>query len=111
MTGEITTLEHELRNHTVEARALVTLALGLLAELAEVSSGLRDVFLEQVEVDARGLACKWERNCQHKVHKLQLRKQSSNRIEIGDLEGQKQFFMENLPPAPPSKQNKHKQSR
>jgi hypothetical protein len=26
-TGEVTTLEHELGNHTVEGRALVTLAL------------------------------------------------------------------------------------
>lgn len=58
MTGEVTTLKHELRNHTVEAGALVTLALGLLAELTEVPSGLRDVLLEQVEVDASGLSCK-----------------------------------------------------
>ena len=58
MTGEITALEHELRNHTVEARALVTIALGSLAELTEVFSGLGDILLEQVEVDTRGLACK-----------------------------------------------------
>lgn len=42
----------------MEAGALVTLALGLLAELTEVPSGLRDVLLEQVEVDASGLSCK-----------------------------------------------------
>lgn len=58
MTGEVTALEHEVRDNTVEAGSLVTLALGLLAKLTEVLSSLRDVLLEQVEVDARGLACK-----------------------------------------------------
>lgn len=58
MTGEVTTLEHEVRDNTVEAGSLVTIALRLLAELTEVLSGLRDVLLEQVEVDARGLVCR-----------------------------------------------------
>jgi hypothetical protein len=50
--GEVTTLEHELGDHTVESRALVALALGGIAELAEVAGGLGDIGLEEVEVDA-----------------------------------------------------------
>lgn len=42
MAGEVTTLEHELGDDTVEAGANVALALGLLAELTEVGSSLGD---------------------------------------------------------------------
>jgi hypothetical protein len=55
VAGEVTTLQHELRDDAVEAGALVALALGLLAELTEVGSGLRDILLEEVEVDATRL--------------------------------------------------------
>lgn len=55
MAGEVTSLEHELGDHTVEAGVLVTLALGELAELTEVLGGLRDILLEEVEVDTADL--------------------------------------------------------
>jgi hypothetical protein len=50
--GEVTTLEHELGNDTVESRALVALASLGVAKLAEVAGGLGDITLEEVEVDA-----------------------------------------------------------
>lgn len=53
-TSKVTTLQHKLRNDTVERRALVTLLLGLLAQLAEVGGGLGNVGLEEVEDDAGG---------------------------------------------------------
>lgn len=55
MAGEVTTLQHELRDDAVEAGALVALALGQLAELTEVLGGLGDFILEEVEVDAARL--------------------------------------------------------
>jgi len=55
VAGEVTTLEHELGDHTVEAGVLVTLALGQLAELTEVLGGLRDILLVEVEVDTANL--------------------------------------------------------
>ena len=55
VAGEVTTLEHELGDHTVEAGVLVALALGQLAELTEVLGGLGDVLLVEVEVDTAGL--------------------------------------------------------
>lgn len=55
MAGEVTTLEHELGDDTVEGRALVTLTLGLGAELTEVAGGLGDVLLEEVEDDTARL--------------------------------------------------------
>lgn len=55
MTSEVTTLEHELRNDTVEGGALVALAFGNLAELTEVPSSLGDVLLEEVEDDTASL--------------------------------------------------------
>lgn len=55
MAGEVTTLEHELGDDTVEARATVALALGLLAKLTEVLGGLGDISLVEVEVDAASL--------------------------------------------------------
>ena len=51
MLGKVTTLEHELGDHTVEARARVAEALGLGAELTEVAGSLGDLFLVEVEVD------------------------------------------------------------
>ena len=54
-TGEVTTLEHELGDHTMEAGVLVALSLGQLAELTEVLGGLRDILLEEVEVDTADL--------------------------------------------------------
>ena len=54
-TGEVTTLEHELRDDTVERRALVSEALLTSAESAEVLSGLGDVLIEEVEVDTLSL--------------------------------------------------------
>lgn len=42
----------------MEARALVTLTRGGLAELTEVLSGLGDDAIEEVEDDAASLGCK-----------------------------------------------------
>ena len=55
MAGEVTTLEHELGDDTVETGLLVTLALGLQAKLTEVLGGLGDNVIEEVEVDAANL--------------------------------------------------------
>ena len=54
-TGEVTTLEHELGDDTVEGRALVTLTLLGVAELSEVLGGLGNLVGEEVEVDAANL--------------------------------------------------------
>ena len=53
-TDEVTTLEHEVGDDTVEGRALVTLTLLLVAELSEVLSGLGDNVVVQLEVDTAG---------------------------------------------------------
>ena len=58
MAGEVTTLEHELGDDTVEGGALVALTLRLLAKLTEVGRGLGDVLLVEVEEDATRLGCK-----------------------------------------------------
>lgn len=50
-TGEVTTLKHELRDDTVEGRALVLQALIALAELQEVLGGLGDDVVVEVEVN------------------------------------------------------------
>jgi hypothetical protein len=55
VAGEVTTLEHELGDHAVEAGANVTLASGQLAELTEVLGSLGDIRLVEVEVDAANL--------------------------------------------------------
>jgi len=57
-TGEVTTLEHELGDHTVELGAGVAEALLASAESAEVLSGLGDNIIEEGEVDAAGAGCK-----------------------------------------------------
>lgn len=56
-TGEVTTLEHELRDDAVEGRAGVAEALLAGAESAEVLSGPGDNVVVEVEVDAAGLLC------------------------------------------------------
>jgi hypothetical protein len=50
-TGEVATLEHEVRDDTVERRALVAEALLAGAESAEVLSGLGNDVIEEIEVD------------------------------------------------------------
>jgi len=56
-TGEVTTLEHELRDDTVELGAGVAEALLASAESAEVLSGLGDNVVVESEVDAAGAGC------------------------------------------------------
>ena len=56
-TGEVTTLEHELGDHTVELGAGVAEALLASAESAEVLSGLGDNIIVEGEVDAAGASC------------------------------------------------------
>jgi hypothetical protein len=51
-TGEVTALKHEVRDDSVERRALVTEALLASAESLEVGSGLGNNVIEEVEVDA-----------------------------------------------------------
>lgn len=58
MAGEVTTLQHELRDDTVEAGALIALTLGELAELTEVLGGLGHISLVEGEVDAANLGWK-----------------------------------------------------
>jgi hypothetical protein len=53
-TGEVTTLEHEVRDDTVELGARVAEALLASAESAEVLDGLGDNVVEELEVDAAG---------------------------------------------------------
>jgi len=53
-TGEVTTLEHEVRDDTVELGARVAEALLASAESAEVLDGLGDNVIEELEVDAAG---------------------------------------------------------
>lgn len=42
MTGKVTTLKHELRDNTVETRALVALTLRQVAQFPEVLGRLGD---------------------------------------------------------------------
>lgn len=58
-TGEVTTLEHELRDDAVESGALVAEALLASAESTEVLDGLRDGLVVEVEVDATGLVYRY----------------------------------------------------
>lgn len=57
-TGEVTALEHEVGDDSVEGRALVAEALLASAESTEVLSGLGDHVVEEVEVDATLLLCR-----------------------------------------------------
>ena len=50
-TGEVTALEHELRDDTVEGRPLVSEALLLGAESAEVLGSLGDYIIKELKVD------------------------------------------------------------
>ena len=56
-TGEVTALEHELRDHAMELGAAVAKALLASAKGTEVFGRLgRDIVVE-IEVDAAGLVC------------------------------------------------------
>jgi hypothetical protein len=57
-TGEVTTLEHEVRDDTVELGARVAEALLASAESTEVLDGLGDNVVEELEVDAAGALCR-----------------------------------------------------
>jgi hypothetical protein len=56
-TGEVTALEHELRDDAVELGARVAEALLARAEGTEVLDGLGDDIVEELKVDAAGLLC------------------------------------------------------
>ena len=51
-TGEVTTLEHEVGDDTVEGRALVAETVFTSGELTEVLGGLRDYIVVELEDDA-----------------------------------------------------------
>ena len=55
--GEVSALDHEVLDHTVERRVLVTESLLACAEGAEVLSRLGNDIVEELEVDATGLRC------------------------------------------------------
>ena len=55
--SEVATLQHELRDHTVERGASVSEALLASAQSAEVLGGLGNNIIVQSEVDAAGLFC------------------------------------------------------
>jgi hypothetical protein len=55
--GEVTALEHELGNDTVELGARVAKALLARAESAEVLGGARHDVVVELKVDAAGLVC------------------------------------------------------
>ena len=61
-TGEVTTLEHELGDHTVELGAGVAEALLAGAESAEVLGGLGDNIIVESEVDAASAGCEREKS-------------------------------------------------
>lgn len=56
--GEVAALEHELRDDTVEGRALVTEAVLASAELTEVAGGLGDDVVVELEDNTAGLLWK-----------------------------------------------------
>lgn len=62
-TGEVTTLEHELGDDTVEGRATVAEALGVGAELLEVLGGLGDDVVVEGEVNHTGLSFMMGKRC------------------------------------------------
>lgn len=59
-TGEVTSLEHELRDHAVELAAGVAEALLAGAEGTEVLDGAGHDIIEELEVDAAGAGCRSE---------------------------------------------------
>lgn len=56
MVGKVTTLEHELRDHTVESRACIAKTVDSGTELSEVFGSPGDVLLKEIEVDTASLA-------------------------------------------------------
>lgn len=56
-TGEVTSLEHEVRNDAVECRASVSEALLAGAESTEVLGSLWDNIVVELEVDTTRLLC------------------------------------------------------
>ena len=57
-TGEVSTLKHELRNHTVKLGASVSIALLTSAKSTKVLTRLGDNIVIKIEVDAALLV--WE---------------------------------------------------
>jgi len=52
VSGEITALKHELRDHTVETGACIAEAILASRELSEVSCGFGDFVVKQLENDS-----------------------------------------------------------
>lgn len=57
-TGEVTSLEHELRNDSVESRVSISESLLTSAESTEVLGSLWDYIVVESEVDTTGLFCR-----------------------------------------------------
>ena len=57
-TGEVASLEHEIGNHTVEFRVLVSVSLRAGAESKEVLGSLWDNIIVELEVDTAALVCR-----------------------------------------------------
>lgn len=69
--SEVTSLEHEFGDHTVEFRVFVAEALLARAQRAEVLDGLGDNVIEEVEVDATRLSYSnhsQRKGCDVKMH-------------------------------------------
>lgn len=54
-TSEVTALEHELRDHTMELGSIIAKTLLASAKGTEILGGLRSDIVIEVEVDAAGL--------------------------------------------------------
>lgn len=80
-TGEVTTLEHELGDDTVEGRALVSETLVALAQLHEVLGGLWDDVVVEVEVNSPILNFKMGTNVSNCLSIASGRVKRSRRME------------------------------
>jgi hypothetical protein len=56
-SGEVTTLQHELGDNTVEGRASISESILSRAELTEVARGLGDNIVEELEYDTARRLC------------------------------------------------------
>ncbi len=56
-TGEVTTLEHELRNHAMELGTSISKSLFAGAKSTEILGSLGDNIIIEIEVDAAALFC------------------------------------------------------
>lgn len=73
-TGEVTALEHEIRDHAMELGSGVAKAILASAKLNEVSSGLRNNIVVEFKLDAAGLV----------YDEVRLGSDAMGNVEVGD---------------------------